>query len=214
MMTEEQKQALILEMQSEKLVLEKWRDDWNARDKVNYQAINIALAALTQPASHDVSEFAELIEGMDISVDVSTGDHDAGNRYFGTVTEVVEHETGKNGFILLVQDAEPNFTQPASPALKLPETISVRTAIAALDNASAVTTIAQSYKMAWNSCIAETKRLNAPQTAPIESTGCVKVPEGWSLVPNEATGEMIEEGDQWELSENIWNAMRGVAPKP
>jgi len=60
------------------------------------------------------------------------------------------------------------LTQPTSPALKLPETISVRTAIAALDNASAVTTIAQSYKMAWNSCIAETKRLNAPHTAPIE----------------------------------------------
>lgn len=60
------------------------------------------------------------------------------------------------------------LTQPASTALKLPETISVRTAIAALDNASAVTTIAQSYKMAWNSCIAETKRLNAPRTAPIE----------------------------------------------
>ena len=111
------------------------------------------------------------------------------------------------------QDA---LTQPASPALKLPETISVRKAIAALDNASAVTTIAQSYKMAWNSCIAETKRLNAPHTAPIEpicATGGVKVPEGWSLVPNEATRQMIEEGDQWELSENIWNAMRGVAPK-
>lgn len=51
MMTEEKKQALIADMQSEKLVLEKWRDDWNARDKLNYQAIDIALAALTQPAS-------------------------------------------------------------------------------------------------------------------------------------------------------------------
>ncbi|WP_343552160.1 DUF551 domain-containing protein [Pantoea sp.] len=60
------------------------------------------------------------------------------------------------------------LTQPASPALKLPETISVRTAIAALDNASEVTTMAQSYKMAWNACIAEVKRLNAPHTAHIE----------------------------------------------
>lgn len=57
----------------------------------------------------------------------------------------------------------------------------------------------------------------APRTAPIEpigATGGVKVPQGWSLVPNEATRVMIEEGDQWELSENIWNAMIGVAPKP
>lgn len=67
-----------------------------------------------------------------------------------------------------ITELESALTQPASPALKLPETISVRTAIAALDNASAVTTIAQSYKMAWNSCIAETKRLNAPHTTPIE----------------------------------------------
>ncbi|EHU6539440.1 hypothetical protein KZH05_004879, partial [Salmonella enterica] len=32
-----------------------------------------------------------------------------GNRYFGTVTEVSELYTAKNGYILLVQDAEPNF---------------------------------------------------------------------------------------------------------
>lgn len=70
-----------------------------------------------------------------------------------------------------IAELEAALTQPARPALKLPETISVRTAIAALDNASSVTTIAQSYKMAWNSCIAETKRLNAPHTTPIEPPG-------------------------------------------
>lgn len=31
------------------------------------------------------------------------------NRYFGTVTEALELDTAKNGYILLVQDAEPNF---------------------------------------------------------------------------------------------------------
>ncbi len=31
------------------------------------------------------------------------------NRYFGTVTEASELDTAKNGYILLVQDAEPNF---------------------------------------------------------------------------------------------------------
>ncbi|HAT3686973.1 DUF551 domain-containing protein [Citrobacter freundii] len=51
------------------------------------------------------------IEGMEVSVDVSTCDADAGHRYFGTVTEISELETAKNGFILLVQDAEPNFKQ-------------------------------------------------------------------------------------------------------
>ncbi|EMH0583353.1 Lar family restriction alleviation protein [Salmonella enterica] len=51
----------------------------------------------------------ELIEGMEVSIDVSTCDADAGNRYFGTVTEVSELYTAKNGYILLVQDAKPNF---------------------------------------------------------------------------------------------------------
>lgn len=46
---------------------------------------------------------------MEVSIDVSTCDADAGNRYFGTVTEVSELYTAKNGYILLVQDAKPNF---------------------------------------------------------------------------------------------------------
>ncbi|EPH4717616.1 ead/Ea22-like family protein [Escherichia coli] len=51
----------------------------------------------------------ELIEGMEVSIDVSTCDADLGNRYFGTVTEALELDTAKNGYILLVQDVEPNF---------------------------------------------------------------------------------------------------------
>ncbi|EFZ2854749.1 ead/Ea22-like family protein [Shigella flexneri] len=51
----------------------------------------------------------ELIEGMEVSIDVSTCDADLGNRYFVTVTEALELDTAKNGYILLVQDAEPNF---------------------------------------------------------------------------------------------------------
>ncbi|WP_411684902.1 molecular chaperone DnaJ [Escherichia coli] len=46
---------------------------------------------------------------MEVSIDVSTCDADLGNRYFGTVTEASELDTAKNGYILLVQDAEPNF---------------------------------------------------------------------------------------------------------
>lgn len=69
----------------------------------------IALASLeTEPVSQTYN-LPELIEGMEVSIDVSTCDADLGNRYFGTVTEVSELDTAKNGYILLVQDAEPNF---------------------------------------------------------------------------------------------------------
>ncbi|EJF5433475.1 hypothetical protein M8V57_002718 [Salmonella enterica] len=61
-----------------------------------------------QPVSQTYN-LPELIEGMEVSIDVSTCDADAGNRYFGTVTEVSELYTARNGYILLVQDAEPNF---------------------------------------------------------------------------------------------------------
>ncbi|MDM2789248.1 hypothetical protein [Citrobacter sp. Cpo113] len=59
----------------------------------------------------DTGELLKHIEGMEVSVDVSTCDTDAGHRYFGTVTEISELDTAKNGYILLVQDAKPNFKQ-------------------------------------------------------------------------------------------------------
>lgn len=58
----------------------------------------------------------EWLEGMSVSVDVSTGDHDEQHRYFGTVTEVMDAPADKHGVTLLVQDAEPNFAAPAAPA--------------------------------------------------------------------------------------------------
>ncbi|END2155067.1 DUF551 domain-containing protein [Salmonella enterica subsp. enterica serovar Newport] len=69
----------------------------------------IALASLDAEPVSQTYKLPELIEGMEVSIDVSTCDADAGNRYFGTVTEVSELDTAKNGYILLVQDAEPNF---------------------------------------------------------------------------------------------------------
>lgn len=74
-------------------------------------ALNACHAAMLQ-GSQPVSQtynLPELIEGMEVSIDVSTCDADLGNRYFGTVTEALELDTAKNGYILLVQDAEPNF---------------------------------------------------------------------------------------------------------
>ncbi|HFH5378636.1 TPA: DUF551 domain-containing protein [Salmonella enterica] len=80
-------------------------------------AMHYDLEKLNQPVSQTY-ELPELIEGMEVSIDVSTCDADIGNRYFGTVTEVSELDTAKNGYILLVQDAEPNFkTAGNSPVI-------------------------------------------------------------------------------------------------
>ncbi|WP_394736422.1 ead/Ea22-like family protein [Escherichia coli] len=65
----------------------------------------------------------ELIEGMEVSIDVSTCDADLGNRYFGTVTEASELDTAKNGYIILVQDAEPNFDVNGNPPV-IPDDLS------------------------------------------------------------------------------------------
>ena len=72
-------------------------------------ALRIALASLEAEPVSQAYNLPELIEGMEVSIDVSTCDADLGNRYFGTVTEASELDTAKNGYILLVQDAEPNF---------------------------------------------------------------------------------------------------------
>lgn len=72
-----------------------------------------------KPAT-DTCELIKQVEGMEVSVDVSTCDADAGHRYFGTVTEVSELDTAKNGYILLVQDAEPNF-KPAGNSPVIPD---------------------------------------------------------------------------------------------
>ena len=72
------------------------------------EACHAAMLQGSQPVSQTYN-LPELIEGMEVSIDVSTCDADLGNRYFGTVTEALELDTAKNGYILLVQDAEPNF---------------------------------------------------------------------------------------------------------
>jgi len=58
------------------------------------------------PLTHEMRDF---IEGMSVSVDVSMGEPDAGRRYFGTITEVMDDPHDKHGVTLLVQDAKPNF---------------------------------------------------------------------------------------------------------
>ncbi|HAJ7193829.1 TPA: DUF551 domain-containing protein [Escherichia coli] len=91
----------------------------DVRDNIERRAYEIALASLEAEPVSQTYNLPELIEGMEVSIDVSTCDADLGNRYFGTVTEALELDTAKNGYILLVQDAEPNFdvngSSPVTP---------------------------------------------------------------------------------------------------
>ncbi|ECD5005988.1 DUF550 domain-containing protein [Salmonella enterica subsp. enterica serovar Curacao] len=84
------------------------RLQWLEGAKWMHKACRAAMLQGSQPVSQTY-KLPELIEGMEVSVDVSTCDFDAGHRYFGTVTEVSELDSAKNGYILLVQDAKPNF---------------------------------------------------------------------------------------------------------
>lgn len=92
-------------------MLRLWDDlnDRYAPPEVVRELARIALASLGAEPVSQTYNLPELIEGMEVSIDVSTCDADLGNRYFGTVTEALELDTAKNGYILLVQDAEPNF---------------------------------------------------------------------------------------------------------
>jgi len=79
---------------------------------------SIAIDGEKIQAERDADALSALIEGMEVSVDVSTCDADAGRPYFGTVTEISELDGAKNGCILLVQIAGPNFKPTGnSPAI-------------------------------------------------------------------------------------------------
>ncbi|HAL2876842.1 TPA: DUF551 domain-containing protein [Escherichia coli] len=83
--------------------------DNQSTDSLLANVFRIAQASLEAEPVSQTYNLPELIEGMEVYIDVSTCDADLGNRYFGTVTEALELDTAKNGYILLVQDAEPNF---------------------------------------------------------------------------------------------------------
>lgn len=107
------------------LKIQHWRETYGADSNVMLPAeeaeelARIVLASLEAEPVSQAYNLPELIEGMEVSIDVSTCDADLGNRYFGTVTEALELDTAKNGYILLVQDAEPNFdvngSSPVTP---------------------------------------------------------------------------------------------------
>jgi hypothetical protein len=86
--------------------------------QLDFEAFQLYGAALQfrQPAApvRMSDELRDFIEGMSVSVDVSTGGPDSGHRYMGTVTEVMDDPEDKHGVTLLVQDAKPNFAAPVA----------------------------------------------------------------------------------------------------
>jgi len=89
------------------------------------------------------------LEGLQVSVDVSTCDADSGNRIFGRVSSVTE---SKGETVLVVEEVERNFN-PA-PVIDLPKYKSKITADCTAD------VYFQGKGDGWNECLAEIKRLN------------------------------------------------------
>jgi hypothetical protein len=74
------------------------------------RTIAIAIRARGETLAQE-QDIAALVEGMEVSIDVSTGEHDSGNRLFGTVTLAQENQGSKHGLILLVQEPKANFKE-------------------------------------------------------------------------------------------------------
>ncbi|EOF5243366.1 molecular chaperone DnaJ [Salmonella enterica] len=82
------------------------------------------------------------------------------------------------------------------PTPIVPESISVRQAISALESADSVTTIGQAYKMGWNACRAamlqgveqpQNARQNIPENIPDGNSPAI--PDDWVMVPKKLTAE-------------------------
>lgn len=157
-------------------------------------ACRAAMLQGAEPVSNR-DELPGLIEGMEVSVDVSTCDTDAGHRYFGTVTEVSELDGAKNGYILLVQDAEPNFKHTGNSPV-IPD--------------------------GWESCkhllpIGELIHRLEEQTGEKWIYAKDAIPDGYALVPKELSCEMDDAA--WEAyhetrsMSDIWAALLSAAPQ-
>lgn len=100
-----------------------------------------------------IEHVASIVEGKTVSVDVSTGDDDAGNRLFCQIVEVMEDG---DSYVLLAVDPVANFeaAPPAPVAVVLPER---KPDI----NRSFEGTDAEWYgNIAWNACLDATAALN------------------------------------------------------
>jgi hypothetical protein len=92
--------------------------DWTNNDEFNASAekMHKAIAAIKEALAQE-QDIAALVTGMEVSIDVSTGVHDSGNRLFGVVDLVQENQGSKHNLILLVQEPKANFKE----ALAQPE---------------------------------------------------------------------------------------------
>ena len=92
-------------------------DDSDDMDGGGYGSVDIAeilsaeVVRLREALAQPEQNIAALVEGMEVSIDVSTGEHDSGHRLFGVVTLVQENQKSKHGLILLVQEPEANFKE-------------------------------------------------------------------------------------------------------
>jgi len=83
-------------------------------------AIKQALAA--QPAVQEPVAWHDKIMGMEVSMDVSTGDDDIDHRVYGQVYEVIlAHEAGPD--VILAIESERNFTTPPAAQPAVPDAI-------------------------------------------------------------------------------------------
>ncbi len=73
------------------------------------EALKVSETNFGNIAAQKPTDIAALVEGMEVSIDVSTGEHDARHRLFGTVTLAQENQGSKHGLILLVHEPTPNF---------------------------------------------------------------------------------------------------------
>jgi hypothetical protein len=66
------------------------------------------VVAVSEPTDNEllIAHLASKIEGKTVSLDISTGDHDAGNRLFCTIAEVMREG---DSFTILAVDPEPNY---------------------------------------------------------------------------------------------------------
>ncbi|WP_253186920.1 dATP/dGTP pyrophosphohydrolase domain-containing protein, partial [Salmonella enterica] len=100
------------------------------------------------------------------------------------------------------KDGEPRLHIKEQPAPVVPESISVRQAISALESADCVTTIGQAYKMGWNACRAamlqgveqpQNARQNIPENIPDGNSPAI--PDDWvscsERMPDSKTGVLV-----------------------
>jgi hypothetical protein len=81
--TADEKQALLADLLAEKALLEKWRDDWNQRDALNYRTICITLASLTAAPALHLAPTSEKLHGGTLHYECGR-DYSRGRAYYTT----------------------------------------------------------------------------------------------------------------------------------